>query len=112
MPEQPVCGFFRFGQAFLPAGWFVPVDPAPGSGRVPWENYATLPEAPCNPAEWFLAVAGEDYAEAGALSEFEAAVLEECIAEAMSAPLSELFTGDQRICSEAQWYYGPTVGNA
>jgi hypothetical protein len=36
MPEQPVCGFFRFGQAFRPAGWFVADDPAPGSEQVPW----------------------------------------------------------------------------
>jgi hypothetical protein len=68
MPDQPVCGFFRFG----PTGWFVAVDPATGSEHVPWGDYVPLPEAPCTPAEWFLAVAGEDYAEAGALSAFEA----------------------------------------
>jgi hypothetical protein len=43
----------------------------------------------------------------GVLTEFEAAVLEECIAEAMSIPLSDLFRG-----TEDQWHYGPTVGNA
>jgi hypothetical protein len=58
-----------------------------------------------------LAVAGEDYTEPGALSAFEAAVLEECIAEAMSAPLSEMFTGDQRICTEVGWLW-TIAGNA
>jgi hypothetical protein len=42
------------------------------------------------------------------LSEFGAAVLE----EVLNTPLSELSIGDQRICTEAQWSYGPTVGNA
>jgi hypothetical protein len=111
MREQPVCGFFRFGHAFRPAGWFVDVDPAPGSEQVPWGDYVPLPEAPCTPAEWFLAVAGEDYAEAGALSAFEAAVLEECIAEAMSDPLASQFTGDQRICTEVGWLW-TIAGNA
>jgi hypothetical protein len=75
----------------------------------PWENYAPQPEAPCTPAGWFLAVAGEDYAEAGALSEFEAAVLEEVIAEVDSAEfLADLLVfepdkPDPRICTEACW---------
>jgi hypothetical protein len=83
--------------------------PVPGSEHGPWENYATLPEACCSPAEWFLAVAGEDYPEARALSAFEAAVLEEVIAEVDSAEfladslVFEPGKPDPRICTEASW---------
>jgi hypothetical protein len=71
------------------------------------ENYAPQSERPCTPAEWFLAVAGEDYAEARALSAFEAAVLEECINGVNSAEfLADLLVlepgkPDPRICTEA-----------
>jgi hypothetical protein len=76
---------------------------APSAEHGPWENYR--PPASAGDSRFKVDPGG-------VLNEFEAAVLEECIAEAMSTPLSELFTGDQRICTEAQWYYGPTVGNA
>ena len=76
---------------------------APSEEHGPWENYP--PPASAGDSQ-FKVDSG------GVLSEFEAAVLEECIAEAMSAPLSELFTGEQRICTEDRWHYGPTVGNA
>jgi len=97
---------------------------APSAEHGPWENYAPLPVA-----------ASEDYPEPDALStgddrwrkdpigephgpwkvdpgnglsEFEA----RCLEEVLNTPLSELVTGDDRICTEAQWFFGPTVGNA
>lgn len=46
MPNHPVCGFFRFCHAFRPAGWFLAVDPAPGSEHVPWGDHIPLAGAP------------------------------------------------------------------
>jgi hypothetical protein len=72
---------------------------APSAEHGPWENYR--PPASAGDSRFKVDPGG-------VLSEFEAAVLE----EVLNTPLSELFTGDQRICTESQWYYGPTVGNA
>jgi hypothetical protein len=105
MAEQPICGFFRFGQALRQVGWFVTVDPA---------QISADPLATCDPYDWLLgdALFGGDCSAGGDLSEFELAILEEEIARVMGAPLSSLFAGESRIITEDEWVFGPTVGNA
>jgi hypothetical protein len=65
----------------------------------PWENY----RSPASVGESRFKVDP-----GGVLSAFEAAVLE----EVLNTPLSELLPVAQRICTEAEWHYGPTMGNA
>lgn len=82
--------------------WPPAAPPAQSEERGPWENY----RPPVSAGDSRLEVdPGEG------LSEFDAAVLEECIAEAMNAPLSDLATGDPRLVTEAEFFW-TIAGNA
>jgi hypothetical protein len=77
-----------------------PVPSDPGTEHGPWENYRAL----ASPGDSRFKVDP-----GGVLSEFEAAVLEECINEVNSAEfLADLLVfepgkPDPRICTEASW---------